>query len=176
MKLRADEDVIVELTPAGGLLGYWVITRCLVAGIAVGVAMVCLAFFGSGWGFTLGLGLAVQFACAGGLLVFTLAVIYAACLLRTYRYYVTNRRCAFSGGILLRVRHSIPYHKITDLEQRQNILQRLFGIWSLRIYTPGTSSGKEGANPELLFQGLSDPDEPTDAITDFLTEFRATGQ
>ncbi|NLW50421.1 MAG: PH domain-containing protein [Candidatus Brocadiaceae bacterium] len=73
----------------------------------------------------------------------------------------------------------MPYHKVTDLEQRQNILQRLFGIWQLGIYTPGTSSVTgEGVatRPEVAFQGLPDPDEATEAIAKILSQFKATGE
>lgn len=180
MKLMADEEVLLELAPAPGLLGYWMLTRCLPLGIALGcvvggAALVIGSVGGSEPAFMPGVLLP---GVLGGLVAFVLATVYAACLRRSYHYYVTDRRCAFSGGILLRIRHSVPYHKITDLEQRQNILERLFGVWRLGIYTPGTSSWAGqgvGPRPELAFPGLPDPDETTEAIAEVLSQYRATG-
>jgi uncharacterized membrane protein YdbT with pleckstrin-like domain len=181
MKLMADEKVLLELTPAPRLLGYWVLTRCLPSSIAAAVAVCGAAFVIVSSGrprpsFSPALLLSGVLA---GLLVLAASGFYAACLRRTYRYYVTDKRCAFSGGILLRIRHSVPYHKVTDIEQRQGIVQRLFGIWQVGIYTPGTSSSTArgtAGRPEIAFQGLTDPDEATEAIAEVLSRLKTTGE
>lgn len=171
MKLMADEKIVLELTPSPNLLGYWIVTRCLlVAVLAAAVAGLTSSLVAYdlrapiyGTGFVLA-------STAAGVIGFAVAALYASCLRRTYRYYVTDRRCAFHGGILVRIRHSVPFHKITDVEQRQNILHRLFGIWRVGVYTPGTSSAgpASGTRPELEFPGLTDPDRVADAISEAL--------
>lgn len=166
MRLRKDEEVLLETGPSGALLGYWVVSRCLPGGVAAGGAAAVAAL-------VLSDGAAASAVLSGGvafIVTFAAGSFYAACLRRTYRYYVTDRRCAFSGGILLRIRHSVPHHKITDVEQRQTILERIFGIWRLGVYTPGTSSGGDYglAQPEVAFPGLKDPDEAGSAIEEML--------
>nr|MBC8379078.1 PH domain-containing protein [Planctomycetota bacterium] len=110
---------------------------------------------------------------------FFAAFIYCYFLKRTYVYTITNRRCDFSGGILRHVRHSVPYHKITDVEMSQNIIERMLGISSLGIYTPGTgsmNSGGSGRRPEIAYVGLKDNETPAEMINSILSNFKATGE
>ncbi len=183
MKLMAEEKVLHELRPSCRLLGYWIVTRCVPASLAVGALIASVTYAvgmmpevhipRTSWRVVGAAGL------AGALVVLALATAYAAGLLRTYRYYVTDQRCVFCGGILLRVRRSVPYHKVTDLEERQNIVERIFGIWQLGVYTPGTSSyAREGgaARPEVVFRGLRDPDDATDTIARIVSKYTSTGE
>mgnify|MGYP006287162139 CR=1 FL=1 len=181
MRMRANEETLLELTPDRKLLSYWIAMRCVPIALAsMGVAALAysLAAF-SLRGPLFGVG-QFLFCIAVGCVTFVAATAYASHLLRTYQYYVTDSRCAFSGGILLRIRHSVPFHKITDVEQRQNIVQRLFGIWQVGIYTPGTSSAGAGSSgiprPELVFQGLTDPDLAADVIAEALERYRGSGE
>ncbi|HBH03214.1 MAG TPA: hypothetical protein DDZ42_15055 [Candidatus Rokubacteria bacterium] len=47
----------------------------------------------------------------------------------------SRHRALFRGGLLVRRRRSVPYHKITDLEVTRTLLDQLLGIGTLRIYT-----------------------------------------
>lgn len=58
----------------------------------------------------------------------------------------------------------------------QNIIERLLGISSLGIYTPGTGSGNSGRRPEITFVGLKDNETPSEAINTILSKFKATGE
>jgi uncharacterized membrane protein YdbT with pleckstrin-like domain len=114
---------------------------------------------------SMGLLSAVVFALA-----FIFSFLYAYLLRGTFRYYITTQRCVFAGGILRYRERSIPYHKITDVELSRNILERILGISSIRVFTPGTSSNLSwgpfggGQSPELKYEGLEESEEQTESI------------
>jgi uncharacterized membrane protein YdbT with pleckstrin-like domain len=110
--------------------------------------------------------------------VLVCALFYYHHLLRTFHYTVTSQRCVFEGGIFVRRRRSVPFHKITDVEVNQNIIEQGLGIWSLKIFTPGTGSvGVPGfEKAEIVFCGLLDADKPASIIQDTLKKFKATGE
>jgi len=111
-------------------------------------------------------------AALTGSFVFLLVVGYLALLRKTYVYTITNQRCVFRGGILWRRERSVPYHKVTDVEQSQIIFERLFGIGRVKIYTPGTGQ----MQAEIVLVGLEDTETPAAAINEILRQYRATGE
>ncbi len=173
MKLQADEQVLHEMKPAPGLVTLWFFTRCLpvsAGGGAIGFFVWSMA--------TEEVAPGISGACIAAASVLSTMFIYHVYLRRTYVYYVTNQRCIFHGGILRRVERSIPYHKITDVEMSQDIIERAIGISTLNLFTPGTastgSSGGRGA--EISFVGLSDNQTPAATVNDILRSFKATGE
>lgn len=193
MRLQEGERILHELRPEAPLLGIWFFTKCLPAGL-VGAF---LAFWFSAvigviagifdgvpsrdphWPFSAG----GSIALIGGTVVLVClvcALIYCGYLRRTYVYYVTNQRCIFRGGILRRVERSVHYHKITDVERSQTIVERLLGISTLKIFTAGTSSLPVfpfgGERAEITMVGLKDNETPAATIHGILKNFRATGE
>ena len=113
--------------------------------------------------------------------IFIVLIMYYNHLLDTYTYYITDRRCVFRGGILQRIERSVPYHKITDVEISQNIVERILKISSLRIYTPGTASMRKSLfgwkhGPEIEFVGLEDSETPANTVNEALKAYKATGE
>jgi uncharacterized membrane protein YdbT with pleckstrin-like domain len=194
MKLMKGEEMLMEIRPEPKLLVIWFFTRCLSIAILAGIIGFLLSAvvefmheFGTelklfsaesdfdGWSIAVKLTIAV----ISGAIGFFIAFVYCYFLKRTYVYAITSRRCIFSGGILRHVRHSVPYHKITDVEMSQNIIERMLGISSLGIYTPGTgsmSNGGSGRRPEIAFVGLKDNETPAETINSILSNFKAIGQ
>ena len=123
---------------------------------------------GNGEGTNDALVLLLSLAAVG--LIVLVNFYYAAALRRSFRYYITNERCIFVGGIVRYPERSIPYHKITDVELSRHLLERQLGLSSIRIFTPGTSSNfslsgwSAGQTPELMFEGLLDAEIPTETI------------
>lgn len=115
-----------------------------------------------------------------GPVILLLALIYCRVLRKTYVYYVTDQRCVFHGGILRRIERSVPYHKVTDVEMSQNIVERILDISTLKVFTPGTSSMQTslfgGQRAEISFDGLKDNETPASTINEILRKFRATGE
>jgi len=72
----------------------------------------------------------------------------------------------------------VPYHKITDVEMSQNIIERMIGISTLNIFTPGTGSirGTGGQKAEISFVGLKDNETPAVTISKHLKELTAKGE
>lgn len=190
MKLQEGERILHELRPEAPLLGIWFFTKCIPAGfVGAFLAMWFLAFFGvfavifgrvpavdPHWPFSAG-GIT---GLIGGPVVLVCAVIYCSYLRRTYVYYVTNQRCVFHGGIIRRVERSVHYHKITDVERSQHIVERLLGISTLKIFTPGTAGFPvfpfAGERAEITMVGLKDNEAPATTIHGILKNFRATGE
>ncbi len=74
----------------------------------------------------------------------------------------------------------MPYHKITDVESSQNIIERIIGISSLKIFTPGTASLPTspfgGERAEIMFVGLVDNETPANTINEIVIKFKATAE
>lgn len=187
MRLQEGEQILHELRPESSLLTIWFFTKAIPAAV-VGIFAVIWLFGVSSFFFlsptvsdviwsthTLR---TIAFVISPIFLIAT--TIYCFCLRRTYMYYITNQRCVFHGGIIRRVERSVPYHKITDVEMSQDIVERVLRISSLRIFTPGTASvvgypfGKQRA--EITFAGLKDNETPAATINQILRKFRATGE
>jgi len=187
MKVQEGETIIHELRPESAILGVWFFTKCLLAAFVGGfLCFWCFGFFGgilgvarradSSFPIAVGAGIALIVA----LVVLVLALVYCFFLRKTYVYYITNQRCIFHGGILRRIERSVHYHKITDVEMSQNIFERILGISSLKIFTPGTASMKMspfgGEKAEITFVGLRDNETPAATINGILRRFKATGE
>jgi uncharacterized membrane protein YdbT with pleckstrin-like domain len=187
MKVQESESIIHELRPESAILGVWFFTKCLLAAFVGGfLCFWCFGFFGGILGvarrtdssFPLAVGAVMALIVA--LVVLVLALVYCSFLRKTYVYCITNQRCIFHGGILRRIERSVPYHKVTDVEMSQNIFERILGISSLKIFTPGTASMKMspfgGERAEITFVGLRDNETPAATINGILRRFKATGE
>ena len=184
MKVQDGEEILHELVPEKNILWIWLFAKALPAGVA-GAGAAFLLGAVSGFWFTFDGEPDFSFirgivgAIILGLGLFILVLIYCEFLRRTYVYYITNQRCVFHGGILKRIERSVYYHKVTDVERSQNIIERILGISTLNIFTPGTSSRSENSpfpKAEISFVGLKDNEGPAEAINGILRKFRATGE
>lgn len=111
-------------------------------------------------------------------MLFIIVPFYYSSLRETFQYYITNQRCIFEGGIIVKRTRSVPFHKITDIEINQNIIERFFGLCSLKIFTPGTgSAGAVGfEQAEIKFSGLKEAETPANIIQGILKNYKATGE
>ena len=183
MRVQDGEEILHELKPEKNILWFWFFSKPLPAGLIGGaMGFGLMGFLGivfsisedSDFSFTGGIiGAAVL-----GVTFLMLALIYCVFLRRSYVYYVTNQRCVFHGGIIRRVERSVHYHKVTDVEMSQNIIERILGISTLNIFTPGTSSTGNSSlqKAEISFVGLKDNESPADTINGILRTFHATGE
>ena len=191
-KLIHDEEVLHELRPEPKLLVIWFFTRCLPFAFAgAGISLMLLGVLFNSIDSTHLVPTIINrttLIIASFVIVFgpvVIAFLYSVYLRRTFVYYITDKRCIFHGGILRRVTRSVPYHKITDVEMSQNIVERMLGISSLYIFTPGTASIRRsnvffsferGRGAELSFVGLIDNETPAKTINEILRKYRATGE
>ncbi len=184
MKLQEGENIVHELKPEPKILWIWFFTRCLpLCIIGIATAGLVATFLGTETD-VFESGSVLKWVIVGVLWVAfltSIGVVYCIYLRRTYVYYVTTQRCVFHGGILRRVERSVPYHKITDVEMSQNIIERVLGISTLNIFTPGTGSMYPGSpfggqRAEVSFVGLTDNEAPAATINEILRKFKATGE
>lgn len=110
--------------------------------------------------------------------VICITSLYYRILKETFHYYVTNYRCIYKGGIIVRRKKDVPFHKITDIEINQNIFERIIGIYSLKIFTQGAGSGGLPGikKAEITFFGLKDAERPRKIIQDILSKHKVTGE
>lgn len=185
LKLQKDEEVLLEAKPEGKVLVIWFFSKCL-GTILIGGFLAWVTAFAFGISLSkfeldrASIGMIIGVTVAAVMAILVISLIYCVYLRRTYVYTITNRRCVFSGGILCRKVHSVPFHKITDVEMSQNIVERMLGISSLGIYTPGTGSmgtgTAAGRKPEIAYVGLADCETPAETINERLSQFKATGE
>lgn len=185
IKLQEGEQILFEGKPEKRVFAVWFFTKvipaCVAASFVFGYAYFML------WIFTKAIycGRNVAFPVhiiriAANLVPVWLAIfyLYYLKLRETFNYCITNQRCVFSGGIMVKRIKNVPFHKITDVEINQNIIEQLLGIYSLKIFTPGTGSvGKSGfEQAEIIFFGLKDAEAPANIVQGMLKKYRATGE
>lgn len=183
MKVQDGEEILHELGPEKNILWIWLFAKASPVGVSGAVVALVLGGI-SGILFDFGEGSdslrigGIIAVIVFGLGCLLLTMIYLEFLRRTYVYYVTNQRCVFHGGIIKRIERSVYYHKVTDVERSQHIIERILGISKLNIFTPGTSSRGQSAfeKAEISFVGLKDNEVPAEAINGILRKFRATGE
>ena len=57
----------------------------------------------------------------------------------TTTYAVEAGSLRYRSGLVNRGVHTVPLHRITALEAHRGLVNRVFGLWSVRIQTPGAS-------------------------------------
>jgi hypothetical protein len=91
------------------------------------------------------------------ILVYSIVVSIAGFLIvevyrRSHKYYITNLRIMFKGGVLTKRERTIRYDKITDINSRQGILGQIFGFGTI---IPVSESGFGlGSDKSLAGGGL----------------------
>jgi membrane protein YdbS with pleckstrin-like domain len=70
------------------------------------------------------------------ILVYSIVVSIAGFLIvevyrRSHKYYITNLRIMFKGGVLTKRERTIRYEKITDINSRQGVLGQIFGFGTI---------------------------------------------
>lgn len=186
IKLQESEQILFEGKPAEEILIMWIFTKVIPYCLFVGLISFYLLMLG--WLFFVVIPLRLKNPAfpifiiqLAGLTVPLWAIFfvrYYKSLKETFHYYITGQRCIFEGGIIVRRVRSVPYHKITDVEINQNIIEQFLGIYSLKIFTPGTGSmGMPGfEKAEIIFYGLKDAEHPADIIQETLKKYKATGE
>ena len=184
MKLQDGEQKIHELHPEKNILGIWFFSKVIFSTFfAAFITFWCFGFFGGMFLAATRADSKLIFITGGiaglfiGISFLFIGLIYCIYLRRTYIYYITNQRCIFHGGIIRKVERSIPYHKITDVEQSQNILEQILGISTIKLFTPGTAStwGTPfgGQRAEITFSGLKDNETPAITINEYIRKAKA---
>lgn len=94
----------------------------------------------------------------GDLVVLTIALVpgllaLGRTLVRrlTLRYRLTNHRLFTERGLVSRHHDELELIRVDDVSVRQNVLQRLFGVGTIRVLSTDASS------PELVMEGIARP-------------------
>jgi len=160
LNLQTGEQVLYESKPEPSMLGYWFLSRI------VSLALLILVCFG--W-------LPIMFHYLDkqvpllnyiiwGLITFlVLLFLYLIPLLKSHKYYITNKRVFAQAGVASKRERSIMFNKITDVTISQNIFERMFKISKLHIHTAGTSG-----RAEICFLGLGETNTPEKIISKHL--------
>jgi uncharacterized membrane protein YdbT with pleckstrin-like domain len=174
IRLQEGEHILFKGKPEGKILVVWLFTKVIPLSLIITIPLypVTLVLFLSEFIFmSYLLGLVIS------TLVFTSVFFYYSALKETFMYYITNQRCILEGGIIIKRKRNVPFYKITDVEITQHILVRLFGLYSLRIFTSGTAGLGRSAfeQAEIVFFGLRDAETPANVIQGVLKKYKATG-
>ena len=105
--------------PHKSVLGVWVFTKALPATF-IAAFLILWAFLFIGGMLATASGVDKNFNPLRGVgralivlvpVILALSIVYIAALRRTYHYVITDHRVLFIGGLLVRRRRSVPYHK-----------------------------------------------------------------
>jgi len=90
----------------------------------------------------------------GFIIALILAFIWAKLTYHFYRYELTEEGFRKEFGVIIKKYVTIPYERIQNVNIERNILERIFGLSALKIFTAGSGgSGRFGS--EGLLPGLS---------------------
>ena len=153
------EDVFYEGAPSPRLLIEWVFTILIPYIIGLGIVWTFIA--GIIFLINLASGSFVAAVALGITSISILVSIYLFLLVMTYEYRITDKGAYFSGGVMTKRQEFVPFNKITNITVSQNMLQLALGISNLSIQI-GDTGGY--ARPEIVFEGLVDPDEPRNML------------
>ena len=87
-----------------------------------------------------------------------LFIVYALLDRNTKLYTLTNKRVMSKVGIISRKIHEVGVRDIRNINVKQGILERLFGLGTVEIASAGT------AGVEISFAGIKDPMRARDLI------------
>jgi membrane protein YdbS with pleckstrin-like domain len=85
------------------------------------------------------------------ILTIIMAIVIPPLEYRYRKYDITQDEIYIERGILTRVKTIAPFNRIQHIDLRQGVLERIFGLASLIIFTAGTRG------PELVLPGLPLP-------------------
>jgi uncharacterized protein len=80
-----------------------------------------------------------------------MAIVIPPLEYRYRKYDITQDEIYIERGILTRVKTIAPFNRIQHIDLRQGVLERIFGLASLIVFTAGTRG------PELVLPGLPLP-------------------
>lgn len=123
--LVEDEQVVVHRHPHWKMLVVPVVVLLLVVGVASFLAAVVSA---QSWALWVWLGLA-----AAGLALVGRFTVFPVLRWRTTHFVVTDRRVLVREGVLTRQGMDIPLRRISSVQIRQSLLERLLGAGTLVV-------------------------------------------
>lgn len=182
--LNSGEKKLWEAQPTPAILGAWLFTKILPFTFAATLLTFwCLASFGGIVAIAIGYEktfdpfyfLPQTLTILAPLLALGMS-IYCWCLRSTYTYIVTNQRILFVGGMLTKTRQSVQYHTVTNVEVCQNPIDQVFGIKTLKIFSPASRVvwGSWSERAEITYSGLIDAEGPERVINNILNVCGAT--
>ncbi|MDD2227880.1 MAG: PH domain-containing protein [Candidatus Cloacimonetes bacterium] len=90
-------------------------------------------------------------------------LIYLPAFYKTLEYTIDGDAVKLKKGVFWRIRTTVPYSKITNIDITQGPVERMFQISHLRIQTAG-SSGAQNTQAELIISGIRDSEALKDTI------------
>ena len=85
-------------------------------------------------------------------------ILYAILDRNTKTFTLTNKRVATRAGIISRHTHEVSIRDVRNLNVKQGIIERLFGLGTIEIGSAGT------AGIEIKFAGIKNPNTARDMI------------
>ena len=91
----------------------------------------------------------VYLLIGGVLLIFTIIIIEIEKGFKIRKYGIREKDILFQKGFFLYKETIVPYKRIQHIELRQSLIFKAFKLYSLKIYTAGSSTG------DLSIRGLN---------------------
>ena len=102
-------------------------------------------------------------------IISSLSLIYFGAFYKTLEYTIDKDSILLKKGVFWKIRTTVPYHKITNIDITQGPIERLYGFSTIHIQTAGTSGGRQSGMPaELVMYGIRDFEATKDIIMSHL--------
>jgi putative transcriptional regulator len=135
---------------------------------------VFLLIFDSGFQFEIFLLLTILTVAVPFALFETISTWYVFAYRRNFSYIVKEHEIIINHGVLTKVRGTIPYKRIQNINIVNGVFDRMFKTYTVKIETAGHSpvssgQGPRGTLPEGYIPGLKDPNIIEKKITEMIT-------
>jgi putative transcriptional regulator len=108
------------------------------------------------------------------ILVVFLDYLYNVAYLKRFSYGISSKFITINSGVFTHQKTSIPFSRIQNITVEQGIIERLFGIYTVKIETAGVSgiSPQTGtARSEGYIPGVRDPSKLEKIINELVHEY-----
>jgi uncharacterized membrane protein YdbT with pleckstrin-like domain len=136
------------------------------AGLYLLLAVVCAAIWWAGWAFDTGVHPLV--VVAGGLLPLAIGIVYTLIVRLGAEYRVYQESIEIETGILSRRIDNLQLFRVRDLQLKQSVLGRLFGVGDISVTSTDQST------PHLIIRGVAAPRALYDTLREGVARSQAT--
>jgi membrane protein YdbS with pleckstrin-like domain len=115
-----------------GLLLAGIVASLVTIRWSIFILYACIVASGTGFIFWLGLQDVISiFVPVYTIFISIIGFIFVEFYRRSHKYYISNQRITFKGGIVTKQERTLRYDKVTDINAKQGIIGQIFGFGTI---------------------------------------------
>jgi len=136
-------------------------------------------FFNQEFNFTLYLILTIFTVIIPYIIIAIVSAIYFSAYVRQFSYEVLENSIIINHGVFTKIRATIPYRRIQNINIVNGVFDRIFKTYTIKIETAGhsavgSSTKSKGIGPEGYIPGMKDPHIVENKIKEMITKISTT--